>query len=164
VKTKKSTKTKPTPTPDFYLTFLQQAALQGIGLDKAVIKVDRHAMAEVATAGGHLPLGLTANFSVISHTAERLVIGADFRVNQFHKNPKGAEKSLLDIECSFSALFHLRVECDKAVADRFASSEAKLIFWPYLRHFISDTTYRMSVTPILVPLMTATNVLPDHQK
>jgi preprotein translocase subunit SecB len=82
-----------------------------------------------------------------------LIAGANFNLSQAHTdNP---EKVLMKIECSFSALFELQGPGTTEAAERFANTEAKLVFWPYLRHFVSDISYRMAVAPILLPLTTS---------
>ena len=152
---KKQTTIKTKSTPNSYLQFLQQAALQGVGLDSAEVSVDRLALAEASAKEMTLPVSLDADFQVILHTDDRLIVGADFKVQQTRKTADGDAGTLFSVKCAFSALFHLGVVCDGVAAARFSNTEAKLIFWPYLRHFISDITYRMAITPVLIPLMTA---------
>lgn len=151
---KKAIKNEPqraAPTHEKYLSFLQKVALQGVGLDSATAKVDRTALAEAVASNEAGELSLDASFGVVLNAPDRLVTGGTFRVKQLPK--KGLEVSLLQIECTFSAMFQLGEPVDQATAERFANAEAKLVFWPYLRHFIADTSYRMAITPILLPLM-----------
>jgi hypothetical protein len=151
--TKKKAIGKPNPkdaarTHEKYLSFLQKVALQGVGLDSADVKVDRNAL---STTDGPGELRLDANFQVLVNAPDKLVTGGTFKVKQVPK--EGLEASLLLIECTFSAMFQLGEPIDQATAERFANAEAKLVFWPYLRHFIADTSYRMAINPILLPLM-----------
>jgi hypothetical protein len=151
-KTKSIKKTE--STRDGYLDFLRHAALQGIGLDNATMSVDRNALAEATARGETLPVNLDAKFSVGLLTDDRIIVNAEFVLKNSRKDDSGEVISLM-IACSFSALFNLGSPCDGESANHFANAEAKLIFWPYLRHFVSDTTYRMAISPITIPLMTA---------
>lgn len=143
------------PTPDIYLQFLENITLRGIGLDSAEVAVDRNALSEAAVAKIVADLSIEGTFSVLSNQAETLVVGATFKLKQETKN--NPEEAVMRIDCSFSALFSLLAAVDQASAERFANNEAKVIFWPYLRHFVSDISYRMAVTPMLLPLITASN-------
>jgi hypothetical protein len=150
---KKAIKTEPqkiAPTHEEYVSFLRKVALQGVGLESASAKVDRTALSEAAASDQAGELSLDASFQVLLHAPDRLVTGGTFKVKQA---PKELEVPLLEIECTFSAMFQLGEPIDQATAERFANAEAKLVFWPYLRHFIADTSYRMAINPILLPLM-----------
>ncbi len=146
-------KSKALPTPDKYLEFLQQISLQGIGLENANVNVDRAALAEAAASKKAGEIAVDADFKVVSNRPDALVVAAGFILKQMLEGD--SEKVLLLIECSFSALFGVGVPIDDESAGRFANNEAKLIFWPYLRHFVSDTSYRMAITPVLLPLVTS---------
>lgn len=152
--TTKKKKSNAAPTPDEYLAFVQSAALQGIGLDSAALTVDRNALAEAASHHESLPVSINGQFKIISSHKDKLIVGAEFHLEQSVQSGD-ALQVLVSINCAFSALFNLGKPSRKDAAMRFAENEAKLIFWPYLRHFIADTTYRMAINPILVPLMTA---------
>jgi hypothetical protein len=65
---------------------------------------------------------------------------------------RGDKKSSLAVECEFEAHFHCEVKVTKEFAERFAQSELRVFMWPYFRQFVSDTTARMSVRPVLIPL------------
>jgi hypothetical protein len=151
VKRKKSTKNPPTPKK--YSDFIGKISLQGVGLDSATAKVDRNSLAKPLPKGETLAVNLDAKFGVLHLSDESLVASATFKLIQTNKE---IEDPILLIECSFSALFNLGVPADDETAQRFANTEAKLVFWPYLRHFIADTSYRMAINPVLLPLITAT--------
>ncbi len=65
---------------------------------------------------------------------------------------KADETTLLEIHCKYSAHFHTKTDCTSAAAEQFATSEGKIIVWPYFRNFVSDITARMHIPPITVPL------------
>jgi len=144
---------KSAPTPDQYLDFIGAMVLQGVGLDNAKVNIDRGELAQATLDDAVSQLSLDTEFGVILNTNEQLIVGAKLKINQSKKND--LSNQLLNIECSFSALFQLGFPGNSVFANRFANTEAKLIFWPYFRHFIADTSYRMAITPILVPLITA---------
>jgi hypothetical protein len=121
------------------------------------MSVDRNALAEAGARGEVLPVNLDAKFLVTLLTLDRLIVSAGFVLKNSLKTDGGEEVHPLHIECSFSALFHLGAPCDGKSADHFANTEAKLIFWPYLRHFISDISYRMAINPLVIPLITSVN-------
>jgi preprotein translocase subunit SecB len=138
---------------DKYLSFLKSISLQGIGLDSASVNIDRIELTAANEAKQAAELTLDANFQILASTDTMLVAGANFKLSQAHTdNP---EKVLMQIECSFSALFALHEPATAEATERFANAEAKLVFWPYLRHFVSDVSYRMAVAPILLPLTTS---------
>jgi hypothetical protein len=152
---KKKSTTKNPPTPKKYSDFIGKISLQGVGLDSATVKVDRNSLAKPLPTGETLAVSLDASFGILDLNEERLVASATFKLSQASKE---ISDPILLIECSFSALFQLGIPTDQESAHRFANSEAKLVFWPYLRHFIADTSYRMAINPILLPLITTSGV------
>ena len=61
----------------------------------------------------------------------------------------------LSIGCVYQAHFHADdVIGNRELAKEFAQSEMRLILWPYFRQFAFETSARMSVPPITVPLTT----------
>lgn len=146
---------KHSPMPDKYVDFLEHVSLEGVGLDDATMKVDRVALKHASSNNELEGVTLEAGFRVVALNERVLVTAGMFTLQQ---RSKQNEQPLLHIECTFSALFDLTKPIDRVTADRFASSEARLVFWPYLRHFIADSSYRMAINPILVPLMKNTGV------
>jgi hypothetical protein len=63
------------------------------------------------------------------------------------------EKALLTIECTLVGHFHTHGKVARDLAQRFAESDLELIIFPYFRQFVFDTTARMSIPPITVPLL-----------
>jgi preprotein translocase subunit SecB len=58
----------------------------------------------------------------------------------------------LRIRCLFEAHFHTGVKAAREHAKQFAEAEAKLFIWPYFREFITSTTGRMAIPPLLIPM------------
>jgi preprotein translocase subunit SecB len=152
--TKKTAKTRTAKsqlTPEKYIEFVAKVALEGIGLDSAAIKLDRDSL---VGKDGSMPLSFDTSFSVVAHETDKFVILADSALTA-RRNEDGENKeSFLNIKFTFSALFKLGIPCDSETAQHFANTEAKLIFWPYLRHFVADTMYRMAVNPAILPIAT----------
>jgi preprotein translocase subunit SecB len=65
---------------------------------------------------------------------------------------KGNASEILTITCNYSAHFHAAPGFTLEVVEHFARSGAKIIIWPYFRHFVSDMTSRMHIPPITIPL------------
>ena len=64
----------------------------------------------------------------------------------------GAIMHALQIDCVFRGHFHTNGPANEDHAKKFASEEAWLLFWPFFRQFVSDTTARMSIPPVVIPL------------
>lgn len=60
----------------------------------------------------------------------------------------------LRIVCTFLGHFHRNVDEEPETSDveTFAREDAWVMFWPYFRQFVSDTTARMSIPPETLPL------------
>lgn len=67
--------------------------------------------------------------------------------------PARREKALLTIECTLVGHFHTHGKVVRDLAQRFAESDLELLIFPYFRQFVFDTTARMSIPPITVPLL-----------
>jgi len=121
----------------------------GLGLDSSSTNVDRVVLANTRSAGHALETGFGAEYKVLIQESDRFVIGASYSITQ---KSKDAPEPVVTINVLFSALFESAVSLDPAHVERFSQSEAKLIFWPYLRFFVSDITSRMSIDQLLLPL------------
>lgn len=59
---------------------------------------------------------------------------------------------VLRIECSFLSHLHAEKPVNQEFAERFADSEFRIVIWPYFRQFVTDTTARMGIPPIVIPV------------
>jgi len=162
--------TTKTGTETGYKQFLHHVNLYALGLDSmsADIKRESYAIAHAENASEVVRL-IESQFELIEFTQEHFDVRATFclRVKLEGATSKtlsqpppapgsvalSASDELLCIRTSFTAHFHCKKSvAGKSHADRFAQSEARLIFWPYFRQTVSDTTARMSIRPITVPL------------
>jgi preprotein translocase subunit SecB len=63
------------------------------------------------------------------------------------------EEPVLAIDIALSGHFHPKQTVTREEAEAFAEAEARLIFWPYLRQIVSDTTARMHIGTITLPIV-----------
>lgn len=64
----------------------------------------------------------------------------------------GLENPILSLDIAVSGHFHPKTTLSRTEVERFANAEARLIFWPYFRQIASDTTGRMHIVPVTLPL------------
>jgi hypothetical protein len=145
---KKKVKSLPTTT-ELYKDFLLGLQFLGLGLDSSSASVDRVILADDRSAGHAIETGFGAEYKVLTQKSDRFVIGASYSITQ---KKKDATEPLVAINASFSALFESASTLDPAHIERFSQNEARMIFWPYLRFYISDISARMSISQILLPL------------
>ncbi len=63
-----------------------------------------------------------------------------------------ARNDILRIECVFETHFHAPRPIHEEYARRFVDADLKIVVWPYFRQFVWDTTARMFIPPLLIPL------------
>jgi preprotein translocase subunit SecB len=94
---------------------------------------------------------------VLAHEDDHFVVGLDFELIQ---RPLKSEVKIVTINAAFSGRFNLAMKASEDHVRAFANLEAKLIFFPYVRHLVSDLSYRMSIDPIVLPM---TSELENHK-
>jgi hypothetical protein len=142
---------KPSRTKhDGYAEFVSQLSLRGIGLDESTMRLDRNKLFEAKHNNLNLINEITGGQSVLAHTENSFSISGKYLLETKLENGEVP----LRIDCTFSALFATSTRARTDHLQRFANNEARVIFWPYLRHFFSDVTYRMSIDVVIIPLTT----------
>jgi hypothetical protein len=142
-------KSKALPTtPDPYLEFIRTVHLTGLGMDSSSFKIDRNAFAAAFPSPDKVAAEISARHELADLKENLLVIVGHYKVSV--KGTNGVETA--DISCTLSALFSLDKKAEQAHVERFMNAEVRLVFWPYLRHFVSDSTYRMAIFPLILPL------------
>jgi preprotein translocase subunit SecB len=131
------------------MEFLKGLRFVGLGLDASSASVNRPALSDVLETSHALETGFAAEYKILAHQKERFVIGASFTLG---RKTKDATEPIISIAASYSALFESVKPQETAHIERFSQGEARLIFWPYVRYFITDMSARMSVDQILLPL------------
>jgi len=93
---------------------------------------------------------LMARHRVTKSGKEFFDIESEFKI--VITDPDNSEAEALKIECAFQAHLHNEKTTTRAYAERFASSEFRVVIWPYFRQFVSDTTAWMGIPPIFIPI------------
>ena len=97
-----------------------------------------------------LPHELQTKFKIVNVDVE---IDVD-ALADFHLTVRSAQGNNVaeSIECAFET--HFRADCEsvKIHTEHFAESDYRTIIFPFFRQFVFDTTSRMSIPPIVVPL------------
>ena len=145
------TKKMSTGTEMVYRNFLDNVELYALGLEKLTANLERAAYFDATSEKGEEVIrAITTKFVVSDFDGDHFDIDGSFDLS--FKLEDGAP--LLSIEASYSAHFHPREgSFIKKHAEKFASAEARLIFWPYFRQTIADTTSRMHIRPVTIPLV-----------
>ena len=66
------------------------------------------------------------------------------------------DSNALSIECTYEGHFHGEPPVQRGLAERFVKSQLRVVLWPYVRQFVSDTTARMSINPVFLPFYLGT--------
>jgi len=65
----------------------------------------------------------------------------------------GEKASAINIACVFVAHFHGPRKPKREQVEGFLKTYMPILSWPYFRQFVSDTTARMAIPPITLPLI-----------
>ncbi len=135
---------------DVYESFLQGLEIITLALTRSFSDIDRDSFFKGYTKKP--TRRLTEDYALLRCGDKAFDCEGRFTLSVL--DPDSKEKSLLFVECKYEVHMHGTPKVNKALAERFAKSELRLILFPYARHFISETTARMSVPPVLIPLAT----------
>jgi preprotein translocase subunit SecB len=131
------------------VAFIKSIKLTGIGLDKCEASVDRALLSNATENEKELAIEITMNQSLLAHEDNYFVVTSNFDLTQ---RAKGSEKKIVSMTATFSAKFDLTKPANEELIRGFADLEARLIFFPYLRHFVSDISHRMAINTIVLPM------------
>ena len=144
------------PTEKEYTDFLQGLRPVAIGLVSCEVALDRASYQRLMKKGGEdrLVRSLRDSYDVANVKADYFDVVARLELEM-----KDTEQSAaaLSIKCEFEAHFHGISDIAEATARRFAEAELRVFMWPYFRQFVTDTTARMSIRPVLIPLALGPN-------
>lgn len=134
-----------------YIKFLRSIKLGALGLDNSQIYIDREKLSNALNDSEQEPLGieLSVGHKLLDKSEDGFTVQASYKL-QLTSTLDSTQVG--EISCIFSASFLSESSCSSECYSRFARIEARLVFWPYIRHFINDMSYRMSIPPILLPL------------
>lgn len=144
----KRSRTARTRSDDRYLDFIKTVHLAGTGIDKSSFSIDREKLAAETSEPGTPSAQITGRHEIAKQDAGAFVVLGHYDIRM--KSKSGAEVG--EISCILSALFSLDAKAEQTFIQRFAENEARFVFWPNLRHYVADCTYRMGITPMLLPL------------
>jgi preprotein translocase subunit SecB len=134
-----------------YSEFLAKIEPVNLGLDSAQCSLDRPNYWKRPKAETRRVL--SSKYTVVQLEKDFFDIDAEFSLSVQWPAESGRITEALKIECVFTGHFHTsREEVPADLVERFAETEAWLVFWPFFRQFVSDTTARMAIQPILIPL------------
>lgn len=122
-----------------------------IGLDHINAALDRAGYA--AGQGADRPKvnrRIRSEYKIADYTKEHFDIAASLFLRV---EVEGSEDPVISIDVTYTGHFHPKGGVSREEAEAFASGEARLVFWPYFRQTIFDTTARMHVPPITLPLV-----------
>ena len=136
---------------DPYEQFISELRLVNVGLQSCSANLDRKAYYDAVDADKSLPRTLTSTYSVAKLGKEYFDCDGAFKVT-LEKNKHGTENIVLFVECVFRAHIHVKGSPIKELVERFAQEGLRLILVPFARQFISDTTARMVISPVVIPL------------
>jgi hypothetical protein len=120
-----------------------------IGLDNAALSLDRDGFWAVFKDARRV---LSSKY-VLARVADNYFdVEASFSVGIESSHDEEPVTRPLRIVCVFSGHFHTSRSVDREHAQKFIETEAFLVFWPYFRQFVADTTARMAIPPVTVPL------------
>lgn len=149
---KKPTPTPPPSTEEKYLDFLRSIQIKGIGVDQAGFAIQRGLLAQAVEDGKQIQTGFNAKYELLLNEGERFVVSS---LTEVKRRTEGVDEDLMIIQCMFTALFESPPDFNPSFREQFSQNQAKLIFWPYVRQFVSDATAKMSTDHIVLPLTVA---------
>lgn len=121
-----------------------------IGLDSMNARVDRPSYANAyAEDKKQITRRISSDYKVTDFSKEHFDVTA---ILSLRVESACVQDPLLELDIAVSGHFHPKKALSKDEAVEFASVEARLIFWPYFRQLVSDTTGRMHIGIITLPL------------
>ena len=145
--TKKLTKTG---APSGSNSLVDKLDLFAIGLDSLSANLDRSNYASAYTKDKkRITRSIESAYKVTDYSKEHFDVTAALSLRI---DAVGFKNPILALDVAVSGHFHPKKTLSREEAEQFAGAEARLIFWPYLRQIVSDTTGRMHIGIITLPL------------
>ena len=148
-KQRSSTEKKQHDATDPYSEFVQKLRLSGLGLESVSASVRRSDWALAVQNQSEVKGQMDLKDHILAMKEGSFVLAISFDLKQ---KTDMFEQPLLEISGTYSAMFGHEGTPNEEFVRRFASREARIIFWPYIRQHITDISSRMSVQNILLPL------------
>lgn len=134
-------------------SFSSKVELFTLGLKSCECALDRNAYAKMRRAGPENALRLIASRTFIDAVLDETDAFDGGIKYELAVKERGEKVSALTIECVFLAHFHGPSKPKKEKIEFFLKTYMPIISWPYFRQFVSDTTARMAIAPITLPLI-----------
>ena len=132
-----------------YAEFLKGLDPVLMGLDSSTCSLDRALYWSMSEGARRV---LFSRYQLSDFTDDYFDVQASFRLSIQWSEEDGRVVQPLLVECVLYGHFHAVGPINREHAIKFAETESWLIFWPYFRQFVSDTTARMGIPPMSVPL------------
>jgi preprotein translocase subunit SecB len=121
-----------------------------MGLNSFSCQLDRSAYLELRRKKQTPSRKITVSFEVTEVKPTYFDAIAKYALTEHNGQRKSRS---LSIECVFGTHFHAPEPIDKGLAERFVNSFVGVLLWPYFRQFVIDSTARMAIRPITLPLL-----------
>ena len=131
------------------IEFIKSVKFAGLGLDETSASVNRNVLAALGEREGSLLTEVNIAPRLSAHSSDSFTVIVELKLTQ---TDDSNDDTVVRIDAVFSAKFNLTKPASLDHIEAFAALEARLIFFPYIRHFVADTTYRMSIDPIVLPM------------
>ena len=132
-----------------YAKFLASVAPAMMGMNSSTCLLDRDLYWDAPNTARR---AVSSKYTLTDIGPDYFDIHATFSVALEWSNSDGVSIQPFKIECVFFGHFHADAPIDRDNAKKFAATESWLLFWPFFRQFIADTTARMAIPPVIVPL------------
>jgi hypothetical protein len=138
--------------PDYaYERFLKSVKPIGLGLRESSSKLDRDEYVRIRRQKDGGARSISTEYKLLEAASGYFNATGKFSLMVAEK--LGANPAL-KIDCTFETHFHCNGPARKELAERFTSSELRLVLWPYFRELVFDLCGKMSIPPITIPLTT----------
>lgn len=125
--------------------------LFAIGLDSLDAHLDRHNYASAyAEPRKRITRSVESAYSVTDYSEEHIDLTGKLSLRI---EAAGLKSPILFLDIAITGHFHPKRPVSRDDAEKFARAEARLIFWPFFRQIVSDTTARMHIGVITLPLV-----------
>lgn len=135
---------KPQLSPEEYRELLKHVQLKLIALEEFSAKVLRDKISKSMTI--HVKDKISYSIEDVNHVS--VLHGYELYASS------GAKKdSALKLTCVFKLIYESESALTPQFLDIFTKKNISLNTWPYLREFVHNTTQRMELPPLILPLL-----------
>jgi hypothetical protein len=134
-----------------YEQFVQSVKPVGLGLRSTLSQLDREEYFKLMKQKNGASRSISTEYKLGDAQA-----GYFDATGKFLLTVTDGKKSrpALVIECKYESHFHCKAPVDRELAERFTTSELRLVLWPYFRELVHDLCGKMGIPPLTIPLST----------